>query len=105
MKKYILIILLIGLCLVLSGCGKQKTKESYLGYEQEHELMYSHYAIIKEYNSGDFTNGDTYLVYDVDTRIMYQIINRGHAGGICEYYIRVNNKPEIAIYGYNYKGE
>jgi len=100
MKKYILIIILIITCLVLSGCVST-TKESYLGYPQEHEVIYGNYAVIKEIDS----NGEMTLVYDINTRIMYQIITYGNHCGICEYYIRVNNKPEIAIYGYNYKGE
>ena len=101
MKKYILIIILIILCLILSGCGRT-IKESYLGYEQEHELKYGRYAVIKEYSE---TGGNSYLTYDIETKIMYQIIAYGNRCGICEYYIRVNNKPEIGIYGYNYKGE
>lgn len=102
MKKYILIILLIGLCLVLVGCGKT-TKEAYLGYEQEHQVIYDHYAIVKQYDVGMAEK--VFIVYDLNTRIMYQIIWDGSKCGICEYYIRVNTKPEIAIYGYNYKGE
>jgi len=100
MKKYILIIILIITCLVLSGCVST-TKESYLGYPQEHEVIYGNYAVVKEIES----NGRVTLVYDINTRIMYQIITSANRCGICEYYIRVNNKPEIAIYGYNYKGE
>ena len=102
MKKYILIILLIGLCLVLAGCGKT-IKESYYNYEQEHQVIYDYYAVVKEYDAG--LDGKTSLVYDLNTRIMYQIIQNGSQCGICEYYINKNNKPEIAIYGYNYKGE
>ena len=45
------------------------------------------------------------LVYDIDTRIMYQIIHALYRTGISEYYINNNNKPEIGIYDYNYKGE
>ena len=101
MKKYILIIILIISCLILSGCGKT-VKESYLGYEQEHELKYGHYAIIKDYYED---GGHSYLTYDIETKIMYQIIASPHCLGISEYYINKNNKPEIAIYGYNYKGE
>ena len=97
MKKYILIVALICLCFALSGCGDM-IKESDLSYEQEHRIIYSKYAIIKEYDK-------FYLVYDIDTRIMYQIIDAVYRSGISEYYVNNNNKPEIGIYGYNYKGE
>ena len=100
MKKCILIIILIVTCLILSGCVST-TNESYLGYPQEHKIIYGNYAVIKEIKS----NGRVTLVYDINTRIMYQIITDASHCGICEYYIRVNNKSEIAIYGYNYKGE
>jgi len=101
MKKYILIIILIILCLILSGCGRT-IKENYLGYEQEHELKYGRYAIIKDYDEQD---GHSYLTYDIETKVMYQIIVSSQRAGISEYYINKNNKPEIGIYGYNYKGE
>lgn len=100
MKKYILIIALIGLCLILVGCDKT-TKEAYLGYEQEHPIVYGHYAVIKE----EVYNGRVQLVYDINTRIVYQIIYNASRCGISEYYIKNGTKPEIAIYGYNYKGE
>lgn len=102
MKKYILIIILIISCLILSGCGKT-IKESYYNYEQEHQVLYDHYAIVKEYDAG--FDGKTSLVYDLDTRVMYQLVWDGHRCGMSEYYIVKNNKPEIGIYGYNYKGE
>lgn len=101
MKKYILIIILIISCLILSGCGKT-VKESYLGYEQEHELIYGHYAVIKKYSE---TGGNSYLTYDIETKVMYQILELAARPGISEYYINKNNKLEIGIYGYNYKGE
>lgn len=100
MKKYILIIILITSCLILSGCGTI-VKENYLGYEQEHELIYGRYAIIKKY----YENGNGYLTYDIETKVMYQIIVSSDRAGISEYYINKNNKLEIGIYGYNYKGE
>ena len=102
MKRFFLICLLIILICILTGCGKT-TKEAYLGYEQEHQIVYGHYAIVKEYDTD--LNGKTSLIYDLDTRIMYQLVWDGHRCGMSEYYIIKGNKPEIAIYGYNYKGE
>ena len=83
MKKYILIVLLISLCLVLAGCGGKTIKDD---YGKEHKLVYSNYAVIKQYE-GDLITGDTYLTYDINTKIMYQIILNGNRCGISEYYI------------------
>ena len=47
-------------------------------------------------------NGDTLIVYDMHTKVCYYLIERMYGIGISPYYIIVNEKPEIAIYGTNY---
>ena len=96
MKKFIIIVLLIILCFILIACDT--IKENYYGVEQEHRVIPGYYAIVE-------TCGNVRIVYDMQTRIMYQIVIDGNRMAMSEYYINNNNNPEIAIYGYNYKGE
>lgn len=94
MKKKIAIICLMCLLLVLlAGCGRKIVDEN--GYE--HDLFYG-FAKLKEID--DFAD----ICYDPKTKVCYIIIHSTYKGGISPYYIiNENGKPEIAVYGVNYK--
>lgn len=94
MKKKIAIICLICLLLILLvGCSKKVVDEN----GDEHTLFYG-LAMIETIEPG------TKICYDLKTKVCYIIIRDAYKGGISPYYvISENGKPEIAVYGVNYK--
>ncbi len=96
MKKIVLVIVLMILCVFLCGCGRT-VRESYTGGEKEHSVVYNHFVVLKTYET--LVDHNCLIVYDPDTLIMYYIIHRGYAGGITPYYL---SNGEIGIYGVNY---
>lgn len=95
MKKIISILILVILTgILLCGC-------SHKTYTNSNKSMFqSKFAVIRE--DEGFSN-DTYLIYDKYTKVVYLYITDGYRGGITPYYIVIDGKPTIAVYGVNYE--
>ena len=90
MKKIISIsILIILISILLCGCY-HKT------YTDDNKTIYNRFILIRE-DSSPIT-GDIRLAYDKNTKIVYLFV----AYGMSPYYIIVDGKPTVAIYGVNY---
>lgn len=100
MKKIILILVLIGLVCVLSGC--QSTAVDIYGNEKT--VTYG-FIEIKSAEYGTLAPEWSCICYDPKTKICYIIVEELYKTGLSPYYI-VNDdgKAEIAIYGMNYFG-
>ena len=95
MKKIISILILVILIgILLCGCSHKTYTDS------NKSIFQNKFAIIRE--DEGFSN-DIYLIYDKETKIVYLYIGEGHRGGLTPYYIVVDGKPTIAIYGVNYE--
>ena len=95
MKKIISILILVILTgMVLCSCSHKTYTDS------NKSKFQNKFAIIREDES--FSN-DIYLIYDKETKIVYLYIGEGHRGGLTPYYININGKPTVAIYGVNYE--
>lgn len=87
MRKVIIVILLIVLLGVLSGCGRQATRESNYG-----GLLIT----ITEYGSN--ATIITRFLYDPLTKVVYIKVN----DGLSPYYTIKFGKPVVALYGINW---
>lgn len=87
MRKVIIIILLIVLLGILSGCGRQATKESNFG---------GLFIKITEYGSNATIL--TRFLYDPLTKVVYIKVN----DGLSPYYTVKFGNPVIALYGINW---
>lgn len=91
MKKIIsFLILIIFIGMLLCGC-------SHKTYTDDSKIIYNHFILIRK--NSDLIEGYTGLAYDKNTKIVYLFVDRG----ISPYYIIVDGKPTIAIYGVNYE--
>lgn len=91
MKKIISILTLVILIgTLLCGC-------SHKTYTDGSKTMYNYFVLIRVDN--DPIAGDTRLAYDKNTKIVYLFAGYG----MSPYYIVVDGKPTIAIYGVNYE--
>lgn len=95
MKKVIsILILVIIIGILLCGCSHKTYTD---GSKTD---LYGKFVVIRE-DTG--LQGDIYLMYDKNTKIVYLNIGNNHHSGLSPYYIIVNGKPTIAIYGVNYE--
>ena len=94
MKKILLVISLLILVFTLTGC---MTVTDDNGVERNVE--YGLVTLSKVSRNGDFE-----ICYDPTTKICYMKLSSIYRLGVSPYYIIGNDgKPEIAIYGVNYK--
>lgn len=91
MKKIISISILIILIGILLCSCSHKT------YTDGSKIIYNYFVLIRE--DRDPIAGDTKLAYDKNTKIVYLFAGYG----MSPYYIVVDGKPTIAIYGVNYE--
>ena len=95
MKKILLVIILLILVFILTGCMTTVTDDN----EVERKVEWGLVTIDKVSGDGDFE-----ICYDPTTKICYMKITGYRQLGVSPYYIIGNDgKPEIAIYGVNYK--
>lgn len=87
MRKVIIVILLIVLLGVLSGCGRQATKESNYG---------GLFIKITEYGSSATVL--TRFLYDPLTKVVYVRVNEG----LSPYYTVKFGEPVVALYNINW---
>lgn len=94
MKKILLIISLLILACTLTGCATVTDENGV-----ERSIQFG--LVILDKVSG---NGDFEICYDPTTKVCYMKILAGHGICLSPYYIIGNDgKPEIAVYGVNYK--
>lgn len=84
------IIIILSLCLLLTGCGtKYEDAEDTLK-----EIGGGYFTLIKEWNG---ENGDLYkIVYANDSKVKYLMWFRGYRGGITPLY---NADGSLQVYG------
>ena len=94
MKKFIIIILILFAIIILfTGCSKVKIKD------ENGEYVNSKFGFIEIEDKHQ-----KQLLYDPETKIVYMYIYSSYRAGMSPYYvIGENGKPEVAIYGVNYK--
>ena len=93
MKKIIIVISLVIMCIILVGCSHKKKDST--GTEQN-----VIYGFIELKDMGDYC----YICLDENTNICYYILQHDNRVGISPYYIiGENGEPEIAIYNKNFK--
>ena len=100
-KKLLIGLIVSGLALSFTGCGDKTINDK--GEEVD---SFGQFIEIKSYN---FTTGFSryiqHFVYDKDTKIVYILYEKAYGVATSLYYVLdENGKPEIAIYGENYKG-
>lgn len=97
MKKLLILILICAITIGLCACGiKTKTYP-----DGQKKCLSGEFTAIKKVD-GAFTDNACYYIYDNNTRIVYLYTLGGYHATMCPYYIIVNNKPTLAIYGVNY---
>ena len=95
MKKIISILILVILTgMLLCGCSHKTYTD---GSKTD---FYGRFVVLRE-DKG--LSGDVCLMYDKDTKIVYLNIGNKYHSGLSPYYIVINGKPTIAIYGVNYE--
>ena len=99
-KKIVLVILLILILIITCSCGRTKVTDD---TGQEREIFYGLVIADTLYNGGGIEEQTLYVAYDRQTKICYLLAFGGHRLAISPYYIVKDGKPEIAIYGKNYK--
>ena len=93
MKKFIIILIIFAIIIFLTGCEKVK--------DENGEYVNSSFGLIEIEDKHQ-----KQLLYDPETKIVYMYIYDLYKGGISPYYIiGESGKPEVAIYGVNYKEE
>ena len=91
MKKIIsILITVIFIGMLLCGC-------SHKTYTDGSKTIYNHFTLIRV--DSDPIAGGTRLAYDTNTKIVYLFVEHG----MSPYYIVIDGKPTIAIYGVNYE--
>lgn len=91
MKKFIIVLIMLAIIIFLTGCGKVKNENG--------EYVNSNFGLVEIE-----TKHQKQLLYDPETKIVYMYIYGLYRAGISPYYvIGENGKPEVAIYGVNYK--
>ncbi len=94
MKRILLIVCVILLVITLTGCARVTDD-----YGIERSVSYGLVTIDKVSGDGYFE-----ICYDPTTKICYMKITGYYRLAVSPYYIIGNDgKPEIAIYGVNYK--
>ena len=97
MKKVILVLLLAAVLFVVAGCSTKVIDDK--GVERKTD--YGFIIIDQPYSGIDECRE---IAYDPITKICYIIIDGFYRAGISPYYIiGEDGKPEIAVYGVNYK--
>lgn len=91
MKKVISILILVIFIGTLLCSYSHKT------YTDGNKTMYNYFTLIRV--DRDPIAGDTRLAYDKNTKIVYLFVGYG----MSPYYIVIDGKPTIAIYGVNYE--
>ena len=98
MKKIISISILISILIVsLSSCSV-RTKTYPDGQEK---MLSKQFTVVKKTHI--FGSETCYYIYDNNTKVMYLYTCGGNRASMCPYYIVINGKPAIAIYGVNYE--
>lgn len=95
MKKLIIFIMICALTISLCSCGETSANNDYSLSKQ--------FAIIKSYDGGLFGTS-YYMLRDKITNVIYLYTSGGSHATMCPYYITIDNKPELAIYGVNWNG-
>lgn len=97
MKKVLIVILIVGLLFVLTGCSKRIALDN----EQTVETIANFYVIKELYPRG-FDTYPVKLGYDPDTKVMYYIIGSegSYSFGVSPYYL---SNGVVGIYGKNYR--
>ena len=91
MKKFIIVLIMLVIIIFLTGCEKVK--------DENGEYVSSNFGLIKIEDKDQKE-----LLYDPETKIVYMYLYDYYRAGISPYYvIGENGKPEIAMYGVNYK--
>lgn len=101
-KKLLIGLIVSGLALSFAGCGDKVIND-----KGEKVQSFGQFIEIKKTKiaSSEGCMFSQYFVYDKTTKIVYVVQGSDHYGGITPYYILdKNGKPEIAVYGENYKG-
>ena len=97
MKKIILVILLAAVLFIVAGCATKVVDEKGMERETDYGLI-----VIEKHHNG--ISGSREIVYDPITKVCYTVIDDTYRAGISPYYIiGEDGKPEIAVYGVNYK--
>lgn len=94
MKKFIIVFIMLAIIIFLTGCERAKVKD------ENGEYVNSTFGLIEIE-----TKHQKQLLYDPETKVVYMYIyTSGYRAGISPYYIiGEDGKPEVAIYGVNYK--
>lgn len=91
MKKLIIVLIMFAIIIFLTGCVKVKDKNG--------EYVKSNFGLIEIEDEHQ-----KQLLYDPETKVVYMYIYSLYRAGISPYYvIGENGKPELAMYGVNYK--
>lgn len=96
MKKLFILILLCALTIGLCACSVKTTTYP----DGQVKLFGNDFTLIK--SASLFGSGTCYYIYDNNTKIMYLYTRNGYQATMCPYYIIINDKPELAIYGINW---
>lgn len=95
-KKIILCICLVGMLLMLVGCAANSTITDDFGYER---VMKYGLVVIRSYE-----DGKQEICYDPATKVCYLKLWNEYRLAVSPYYIiGEDGKPEIAVYGVNFK--
>lgn len=100
-KKLLVGLLVSGLVFSFTGCGDTITNDN-----GEKVSIYGQFIEIKRNNYTDSggNSTDQIFMYDRNTKIVYVYTERSYSTSTTPYYVLdENGKPEIAVYGENYK--
>lgn len=91
MKKLIIVLIMSAIIIFLTGCVKIK--------DENGKYVNSAFGLIEIEDEQQ-----KQLLYDPETKVIYMYIYGLYRAGISPYYIiGENGKPEVAMYGVNYK--
>ena len=99
MKKLIIFIMICALAIGLCACGVKTITYP----DGQKKKLSDQFTLIKTIDGG-MSDSTCYYLYDNETKIVYLYTQGGSQATMCPYYILINNKPEIAVYGVNYNG-
>lgn len=91
MKKILISLMLIVCLFMLVGCSSHKVSEDS-----------NYYGYFIEVAQHDIPGARTIFMYDPITKVVYVEIRAGYHAGFSVYYVVINGKPEVALYGINW---
>lgn len=91
--------LLVAVLIIMSSCSNKVTDDSGV----EHDILYGLVIADTLYDLSSLQDQHLCVAYDRTTKVCYLLAYGGYRLTISPYYVIKDGKPEIAIYGKNYK--